>query len=128
LTEDDLKNLCNIDYLTKMALVAEAERNGGKEIIGVGRYIKLPFDHTAEVAFIVQDSEQNKGLGTQLLKHLAQLAWQQEIYFFFGEVLRQNYRMLSIFKKSDPGMKLEVDGPTTCNITLSIAEAMQKAY
>src|SRR5512136_2969586 len=47
LTEIDLHTLCDIDYSTTMALVAEAERNGKKEIIGVGRYIRLPFDHTA---------------------------------------------------------------------------------
>jgi hypothetical protein len=126
LTESDLKELCEVDYLKAMALVAEVQRNGVKEIIGVARYIRLPFDHTAEVAFVVQDSEQNKGLGTQMLKHLAVLAWQRDIYFFFGEVLRQNGRMLSIFRKSDPGMKQEVDCACTCNVTLSVVEAMRR--
>lgn len=126
LTEGDLKDLCEVDYCRTMALVAEAERNGGKEIIGVGRYIRLPFDHTAEVAFVVQDSEQGKGIGTQLLKHLSILAWQKDIYFFFGEVLRQNGRMLSIFRKSDPGMKQEVDSACTCTVTLSVYEAMRR--
>ena len=127
LTEADLKNLCDIDYTTTMALVAEVERNGEKEIIGVGRYIRLPFDHTAEVAFIVQDCDQNKGIGTQLLRHLSGLAWQKEIYFFFGEVLRQNSKMLSIFRKSDPAMKQEADSPSTCNVTFSVAEVMRRA-
>jgi len=127
LTEKDLKDLCDIDYVGTMALVAEVERSGTKEIIGVGRFIRLPFDHTAEVAFIVQDSEQHKGIGTQLLRHLAALAWQKDIYFFFGEVLRQNCKMLSIFRKSDPAMKQEVDSPSTCSITLSVAEAMRRA-
>ena len=126
LTEKDLKDLCDIDYVSTMALVAEVERNGMKEIIGVGRYIRLPFDHTAEVAFVVQDSEQSKGIGTQLLRHLSTLAWQKDIYFFFGEVLRQNCKMLSIFRKSDPRMKQEVDSPSTCTVTLSVAEAMRQ--
>jgi GNAT superfamily N-acetyltransferase len=124
LTENDLKDLCELDYTNSMALVAEVDRGGCREIIGVGRYIRLPFDHTAEVAFVVQDSEQHKGLGTQLLKHLSILAFQQGIYYFFGEVLRQNARMLSIFRKSDPTMKQEVDSCTTCTITLSVEEAM----
>jgi hypothetical protein len=127
LTESDLHTLCDIDYSTSMALVAEAERNGQNEIIGVGRYIRLPFDHTAEVAFIVQDCDQNKGIGTHLLHHLSTLAWQHDIYFFFGEVLRQNSRMLTIFRKSDPGMKQESDGPSTCSVTFSVAETMRRA-
>jgi RimJ/RimL family protein N-acetyltransferase len=123
LTEEDLNNFCDMDYHNSLALVAEMEKDGHPEIIGVGRYFRLPVDHTAEVAFVVEDDEQNKGIGTQLLKHLAILAYQQDIHHFVGEVLRQNGRMLSIFRKSDPGMGQEVDSPCTCNISISVAEA-----
>jgi len=126
LTDSDLKMFCELDYSTRLGLVAEVERDGDPQIIGVGRYIRLPFDHTAEVAFVVQDSEQNKGLGSHLLKHLAILAYRQGIYFFFGEVLRQNGKMLSVFLKSDPHMKQEVDCITTCNVTISVVEAMHR--
>ena len=125
LTSGDLKNFCDVDYCGTLALVAEAEREGKMEMIGVGRFSRLPLDHTAEVAFVVQDSEQNKGIGTQLLKHLSILACERGIYYFFGEVLRQNARMLSIFRKSDPAMKQEIDGISTCTITLSTVEAMR---
>ncbi len=124
LTDSDLKNFCEIDYSDVMALVAEAEREGRKAIIGVGRYSRIPPDHTAEVAFVVQDNEQHKGIGTQLLKYLAILAWQRGIRYFVGEVLRQNGRMLSIFRKSDPKMEQEIDSPCTCNVILSVAEIM----
>ncbi len=126
LTESDLKSFCDVDYYNDLGLVAEVERNGHQEIIGVGRFSRLPIKHTAEIAFVVQDSEQNKGLGTLLLRHIATLAWQRDIYFFFGELLRHNSRMLSILRKSDPEMKQEIDSPSTCTITLSVAEAMQR--
>lgn len=126
LTEKDLKDLCEIDYKTTMVLVAEIERDGKKEIIGIGQSIRLSFDHTAEVAFAVQDSEQNKGIGTQLLKYLSLLAWQRNIYYFFGEVLRHNGKMLSIFRKADPKMDQEVDSMSTCTVTVSVAEAMHR--
>ena len=71
LTEEDLKNLCDIDYNNSLALVAEAGLNGHKEIIGVGRYYRLPSLHTAEVAFVVRDCDQKKGIGTQLLRHFS---------------------------------------------------------
>jgi GNAT superfamily N-acetyltransferase len=123
LTEDDLKTFCEIDYRDSMALVAEGVRDGKPQILGVGRYSRLPLKQTAEVAFVVQDSEQNKGIGSHLLKDLAEFAWQADIHYFFGEVLRQNGRMLSIFRKSDPSMKQEVDCPSTCMVTVSVAGA-----
>ncbi len=127
LTSDDLINFCDVDYQDSMALVAERERNGNKEIIGVGRYYRLPSkSHTAEVAFVVQDSEQRKGIGTHLLKHLAILAWDKDIYFFLGEVLRENGRMLSIFRKADPEMYECADGSSTSVVTFSVSEAMSR--
>jgi GNAT superfamily N-acetyltransferase len=125
LTDSDLKIFCDIDYSDVLALVAEGERDGRKEIIGVGRYSRIPPDHTAEVAFVVQDNAQQQGVGTQLLKHLAILAWQRGIHYFVGEVLRQNGRMLSIFRKSAPKMGQEVDSPCTCNVILSVAEIIE---
>ena len=126
LTESELKEYCEMDYKDNLALVAEIEREGTKEIIGVGSCSRLPDFHTAEVAFVVQDGEQRKGIGTQLLKHLSILAWQRGIHFFSGEILRNNAKMLSIFRKSDPGMKQVVDSGSTCVITLSVEEAMSR--
>jgi GNAT superfamily N-acetyltransferase len=126
LTYLDLKTFCEVDYRNTMALIVEGIREGKPRILGVGRYSRLPVDHTAEVAFVVEDSEQSKGLGSLLLKHLAEFAWQSDIRFFYGEVLRQNGKMLSIFRKSDPSMKQEVDCPSTCTITVSVDEARQR--
>jgi hypothetical protein len=72
-------------------------------------------------------NEQKKGIGTQLLKHLSILAWQRDIHYFFGEVLRNKAKMLSIFRKSDPDMKQVIDSGSTCVITLSVAEAIRRA-
>jgi GNAT superfamily N-acetyltransferase len=125
LTEGDLHNFCDVDYRDNMGLVMEIGCNGHRDIIGLGRYCRLPLSNKAEVAFEVQDSEQRKGVGTLLLKHLAGLASQEGIGEFFGEVLRSNSKMLSIFRKSDPRMKQEIDDPTTCNVTFSVSETLR---
>jgi RimJ/RimL family protein N-acetyltransferase len=122
LTQSDLDNFCNIDYSNSMALVAEIIINGQKNIIGIGRYNRLPYNHTAEVAFVLQDSEQNKGIGTILLEHLSKLALQNSIQYFVGEVFKTNARMLSIFRKSDPGLDLKPDDHSTCSVKLSISK------
>jgi len=126
LTESELKEYCEMDYRDNLALVAEIEREGKRQIVGIGSCSRLPDSHTAEVAFVVQDGEQRRGIGTQLLKHLSILAWQRDIHFFSGEILRNNAKMLSIFRKSDPGMKQVVDSGSTCVVTLSVAEAMSR--
>lgn len=127
LTENDLQNFCDVDNVNTLALVAETARDGHKEIIGVGRYYRLANPHNAEVAFVVQDSEQRKGIGTQLLKYLAILAWQRDIQYFVAELLRINGKMISIFTKSDPKLTHIVDNHTTCTITLSVEEAIRRA-
>ena len=44
------------------------------EIVGVGRLIKLPFTNEAEVAAIVTDAFQRKGVGRHLTSGLVQFA------------------------------------------------------
>ena len=124
LTDQDLKNFCDVDYENNLALVAETGTNESREIIGVGRYCRLSDPQTAEVAFVVQDSEQRKGVGTQLLKHLALIAYSKGIRFFVAEVLRNNGKMLSVFRKSDPCMEHVEDDCSTCTVTLSVAEVI----
>ena len=127
LTEKDLKEFCELDYHDNLALVAEQSQNGRNEIIGVGRFYRLPTNkNTAEVAFVVRDDEQRKGVGTLLIKHLAVLAWERDIKFFIGEVLRENGRMLSIFQKSDQEMQFVEKDDHTCTVSVSVAEIINR--
>jgi len=58
--------LTNVDYRRRLALVVEREAPAGPELIAVGRYEPSSPEDTAEVAFAVQDSWQNRGLATLL--------------------------------------------------------------
>ncbi len=122
LTESDLHTFCDVDYDNTLGLVAETGENGRKHIIGVGRYVRLPDPQIAEIAFVVQDSEQKKGIGTQLLRHLSILAWERGIRYFVGELLRENGRMINILRKSDPGMRRLIDG-SSFTITIKVEDA-----
>jgi GNAT superfamily N-acetyltransferase len=127
MTDVELNDFCDIDYGNTLALVAEKEIYGQKYIIGVGGYYRLNNDHTAEVAFVVQDDEQRKGIGTQLLKHLAFHARDIEIEHFVGEVLRENGKMLSIFRKADPGMENKIADGSSCTVSLSVSEVIHNS-
>ena len=60
--------LANVDYRRRLALVVETRPAG--ELIGVARYEATNREDTAEIAFVIQDGWQNRGLGTILLGDL----------------------------------------------------------
>src|SRR5688572_7211919 len=62
--------LANVDYRTRLALVIERPDPAGPEIVAVGRYDWNGVSDAAEVAFVVQDGWQGKGLGRTLLREL----------------------------------------------------------
>ena len=111
LTESDLHNFCDLDYENTMGLVVETTGDKNADIIAVGRYYRVPPDHTAEIAMVVQDSLQGKGIGTQLIRHLAILARRHDIHHFVGEVLRNNGKMISVFNRSDPDWYVRLTAP-----------------
>src|SRR3712207_9582042 len=60
---------------------------------------------SAEVAFLIEDAHQGRGLGSVLLEHLAAAARERGIRNFVAEVLAQNSRMVRVFQ--DAGYKSE---------------------
>src|SRR6185369_4952726 len=78
LTDDELRQFTELDFQHNVGLVATLQRDGGEEIIGVGRYARLDAAPggpvRAEVAFAVADEHQGRGIGTVLLEHLAEIA------------------------------------------------------
>jgi acetyl coenzyme A synthetase (ADP forming)-like protein len=82
----------------------------GGEVVGQASYERLAADR-ALVAFTVTDSFQGRGLGTLLLKRLAEAADEDGVAVFEAEVLAENDKMLELFRdsgfavtmKSEPG-------------------------
>jgi acetyltransferase len=85
--------LSQIDYDRQMAFVAE-DRAG--DIVGVSRLISDPEGETAEFALMVRSDRQRQGLGGLLLQALLDHASQRGIGQLWGEVARDNHRMLDL--------------------------------
>ena len=85
--------LANVDYRRRLALVAEREPG---ELVAVARYEPTDRNDTAEVAFVVQDDWQDRGLGTILLADLLEAAEARGICRFRAYVLADNARMLDL--------------------------------
>jgi RimJ/RimL family protein N-acetyltransferase len=87
-------HLANVDYQQRLALVAVDPRTA--DLIGVARYEATSDPATAEVAFVVQDSWQNRGLGTRLFSELIRAAALNGFGRFRAWVLADNRRMLDL--------------------------------
>ncbi|MCL6600643.1 MAG: bifunctional GNAT family N-acetyltransferase/acetate--CoA ligase family protein [Alicyclobacillus macrosporangiidus] len=80
----------------------------GDRALGIGTYTPVDED-TAEVAFLVDDELQGKGLGTLLLEHLAQRAWRHGFTRFEAYVLAENQKMLDVFHSSGYEVKRRLE-------------------
>jgi RimJ/RimL family protein N-acetyltransferase len=99
LPPDWAKILATVDYRRRLALVAEHEGPHGVELIGVGRYEPTEREDTAEIAFVVQDGWQNRGLGTILFRGVLDAAQARGISRFVAYVLADNTRMLDLIRR-----------------------------
>lgn len=105
-----VQNFVYIDYRDEMAIVGTIPEAHGEEIIAVGRYYLNPDTNYAEVAFIVRDEWQNRGIGSFLLKYLAMIARGQGIAGFTAEVLADNMAMLAVLRNSGFRVSTRLDG------------------
>ena len=94
LSDVDVARFTQVDHDDRVALVATLN----SEIVGVVRYDRMPGSHDAEVAFVVEDRHQGRGLGPLLLEHLADAARERGIARFTADVLPTNRPMLGVFR------------------------------
>jgi RimJ/RimL family protein N-acetyltransferase len=99
LTDRELVEATEIDFIHNVALVSCVQENGRERIIGVGRYITLE-GSAAEVAFVVEEDYHGQGIAAILLKHLLLIGRRQGISRFEADVLHANKRMLRVFERT----------------------------
>ena len=104
LSERDLVRFTAVDHTERVAFVLTV----AQAIIAVGRFDRIPDTDTlhdaAEVAFLVQDDHQNRGIAQLLLEHLAQAGRELSVARFVADVLPDNRRMIQTF--SDAGYRV----------------------
>lgn len=88
--------LANVDYDRRMAFVALGP---GDELIGVARYAYDERAREAEIAVLIEDQWQGRGLGTLLLGELIGYAQRKGIVALRAYVLAENVRMLNLLRR-----------------------------
>ena len=106
----DVQKVANIDYDQELAIVGVVPSAGGEEIVAIGQYFLDPKNMTAEVAFIVQDEWQQRGMGSFLFNYLAEIARGRGVREFYARVLPENKGMLNVFESSGYPVNMEFDG------------------
>ncbi|TQN42271.1 acyl-CoA synthetase (NDP forming) [Blastococcus colisei] len=101
LSDKDLHRFTHVDHVDRVAFVILL----GDQIVAVGRFDRYPGTDDAEIAFLVEDAHQGRGLGSVLLEHLAAAGRERGIKNFVAEVLAQNSKMVRVFQ--DAGYESE---------------------
>ena len=108
-----LTRICFIDYDREMALVAEIKdpQSGEPRIIAVARLKKAHAASEAEFAVIITDEYQGRGLGSELLRRMLELARDEKIAKVVGDILPDNFVMQRVCQKMGFTLKRSIDDP-----------------
>ncbi|MDI3402467.1 GNAT family N-acetyltransferase [Streptomyces cavernicola] len=135
LSDKDVHRFTHHDYVDRVGLAVTV----GGEFIATVRYDRIdeqgrpasaPADD-AEVAFLVQDAHQGRGVASTLLEHVAAVARERGIRRFAAEVLPANTKMIKVFRDAgyeqkrsfeDGVVRLEFDlEPTAASLAVQRA-------
>ncbi|UNZ16980.1 bifunctional GNAT family N-acetyltransferase/acetate--CoA ligase family protein [Streptomyces sp. 891-h] len=101
LSDRDVRRFTHHDYVDRVGLAATI----GGEFIATVRYDRIdefgrpagePADE-AEVAFLVRDDQQGRGVASALLEHIGAVARERGIRRFAAEVMPANTKMIKVF-------------------------------
>ncbi len=107
LGEEKAKVLASVDYNDTFALVGEL----AGRLVGVARYYRdeKAHDH-AEVAFLIEDALQGRGIATRMLDRLTEIAREKGISTFDAYVLGDNRKMMDVFMHTGFAVERRLDG------------------
>jgi len=95
LSSRDVTRFTTVDYEDRVALIATIS----DAMVAVVRYDKVGQDE-AEVAFVVEDAHQGRGIASVLLEHIAAAARERGVRRFIADVLPENRRMINVFREA----------------------------
>ena len=118
---DRLSHICQPDPNREIVLVAECSdpQTQHTDIVGVSRLVRLDVANRAELAVLIADEFQRKGLGTRLVHALIRQAREKKIDRIVAEMLRENYAMQIVLKRA--GFRLYgLGNPTSVRADLDL--------
>ncbi|HLK66911.1 MAG TPA: bifunctional acetate--CoA ligase family protein/GNAT family N-acetyltransferase [Bryobacteraceae bacterium] len=110
-THERLTRICFIDYDREMALVAERRNpeTGECEILAVTRLMKIHGTKDGEVAVLVSDKWQGKGLGTEMMARMLLVAAGEKMSRVVADILPDNRDVMRVLEKLGFSLKHSLD-------------------
>ena len=103
-----------------MALIAVAATDDGDRQLAVARYVTNPDGRSCEFAIVVADDWHNRGIATELLRRLIDIARDRRLEKIDGVVLRENRGMLTLAKELGFERQASSDDPHTVVVSLRL--------
>ena len=102
-TQDVLDRLLERDPAEHVVVLAI----GGRQVRGIAEFVTED-DRDAEIAFVVEDAFQGRGIGRRLVHRLEQLARERGIVAFTGDMAYGNTRAAALLRGT--GQRLQMLG------------------
>jgi RimJ/RimL family protein N-acetyltransferase len=116
-SSEELRFLTEVDGEAHFALAAFALPSG--RLVAVGRFIRSgEVGEAAELALVVADDLQGKGLGGLLMARLSEAALARDVTSFTGFILEENRPVRSLLRKLGARVGLASHG--VCEIVLAL--------
>ena len=105
LSHAELVRFCYIDYDREITLVAIANENKKKSMVGICMLTGDPDNESAEFAIMLRDKWQGKGLGEKMMDSSISMAKTKGWKTIYAGLLPTNLKMINLFRKK--GFELE---------------------
>jgi acetyltransferase len=116
----DLERLLETDYVDRLAIGGFVDANGAVALVGVSRYARIEGTTRAECAIVVADDWQGCGLGTELIRSLAQAAVARGYTCLEGETLAENSRLATWARRFGFQVKTEPYSGGLVKVTIEL--------
>jgi acetyltransferase len=119
-SREDAARLLELDYRDRMAIGALVGDGADAALIGVSRYARIEDTDQAECAIVVTDAWHGRGIGTELMRSLAQAARANGIRTLVGSSLAENQRIQGWAKRFGFDVRMEPHSGGAMLITVDL--------
>jgi GNAT superfamily N-acetyltransferase len=120
-TPEWIESMTHIDYQRHMAFAVTSVIDGVDQFVGVGRYVVNAATAGAEVALVISDAWQGRGLGRRPLATLTEHAHSAGVQQIVGVVLATNEAMLRLARSMGFSVNAEPGDATVMRIRRDLA-------
>ncbi len=104
-----IQEYVNVDYRTVMSIVGVVKEAGAEKIIAEARYVRLKDRLYADIAFIVDEQYQGKGIASFMLRLLGRAGIERGIEGFTADVIADNKAMMKVFENGPYPVEAKIE-------------------